>query len=341
MTKVMLCIDKGHLCPLSLRLVLLLILVNTSIMKKLLICLSLLLSISSSYACTVCGSSASNQNLGILPLHHKHFVGVQYQHRTFTSIDGDHESRAAPEFSRESYHTLQVWGRYNIGQRVQVFAFVPYVTNFSEHEGKVRTAAGLGDISALATVQLIKKKDCCPGLKHSLQTGAGIKLPTGAYDRTSVSTEEGLPNMQPGTRSYDMLFVANYTVRHEELGANIEASYVLTTPNPYSYKYGDRVSTSASAFYWLRHRAFSFLPQAGLRYDHAWTDYDNYTQRWKSEMSGGDQLYASAGLQVYHKHIGLRLSADIPAVCGRNGEGWIENRGVYPLPVLTPDCFDA
>jgi hypothetical protein len=78
-------------------------------------------------------------------------------------------------------------------------------------------------------------------------------------------------------------------------------------PNVIQYKYGNRLSAGVSGFYWYQKKNWTLLPQAGLRFDLAGPDYDNYRYNWKNDMSGGTQLYASAGAQAFYKRIGLQL----------------------------------
>jgi hypothetical protein len=263
------------------------------------------------YACGVCGSSASNQYLGVLPQFHKHFVSLQYQYRSFRSEHPGHGENSSI-FSNETYNTIQAWGRGNISKRVQLFAFVPYVFNVSEKQGIRTSVTGIGDITALANVRIAGIKTEGKIWQHNLQAGGGVKLPTGLYDAASIQTAEGLPNMQPGTGSWDFTANTNYTVRRKAIGLNLDASYTFTTPNSYSYKYGNRASAGILGFYWLSKEQLNLMPQAGLRLDISGTDYDDYSLRFANNMTGGEQLYASVGLQAYYKRIGAQILCHKP-----------------------------
>jgi len=265
-------------------------------------------------ACTVCGSSASNQYLGILPQYHKHFIGLQYQYRGFKSEHPSHESDIQSSFSKEYYSTLQAWERFNVGKRIQLFAFVPYISNLQKANGATKSVSGIGDVTLLANYRLTKNDDLDCEWKHNLQAGGGVKLPTGGYDKQSVQKAEGLPNMQPGTNSWDFIVNANYTLKKERVGVNVDASYTISTPNSLEYKYGNRLSTGVMGFYWQQRKDITLLPQAGIRLDVAGSDYDNYGYRWKNDMSGGTQLFASAGVQAYYKRMGLQLMYHYPLV---------------------------
>ena len=169
--------------------------------------------------------------------------------------------------------------------------------------------SGLGDITVLANYRILGLRDELrnEGWRQSLLAGGGIKLPTGHYDAASVSTENGLPNMQPGTSSWDFVGNLNYTLRYQQSGLNVDASYTLTTPNRVNYKYGNRLSAGLLAFWLYEQKSFSLLPQAGIRMELAAGDYEHYGYRLRNDMSGGEQLYLSAGAQAYYGRLGMQI----------------------------------
>jgi hypothetical protein len=304
-------------------------------MKRIILCMLLLSAAVYSKACTVCGCSASNQYLGILPQYDKHFIGLQYQFRNFESHHVPGEADETNSISNEYYNTVQLWGRINAGKHFQFFAFVPYVSNLKKEDGIATRISGLGDATLLVNYRILGNKVATSEWQQNLQAGGGVKLPTGAYDVNAIQYTEGLPNMQPGTNSWDFIANANYTLRHKQAGINIDASYTMTTPNSIQYKYGNRFSAGALGFYWLQKKSWSVLPQAGLRFDVAGTDYDNYSYRWENDMSGGEQLYASAGVQAYYKRVGVQLMGHLPLMqhyaSGLVTAGFKTEAGVYFL----------
>ncbi len=282
-------------------------------MKKLFYCLLLVAAGQSeaTLACNACGCSASNQYMGLLPQTSTNFVGFQYLYRSFSTLHTEEMGSVLPGTSYENYQTMQVWGRVNISKAFQAMAFVPYTINTQHQEGAPSsTIAGMGDASVVFNYKALNRDNCA--WHQKLIAGAGIKLPTGKYDSKSVSTKEGLPNMQPGTHSWDVLGSVNYTIRHRTIGANIDASYTATTANKESYKFGNRMSIGALAFYQLEKRKFMIIPQAGVRYDRAAKDYTNYAIGIMDDDGGGWQLYALQGVQAYYKKLGLQLTCYEP-----------------------------
>lgn len=282
-------------------------------MKKLFYCLLLVVAgqIETTLACNACGCSSANQYMGLLPQTSTTFVGFQYLYRSFSTLHTEEVGNIMPGTSYENYQTMQVWGRINISKAFQVLAFVPYTVNAQHQEGmSAATIKGIGDASIIVNYKAINIDNCA--WHHKLLAGAGVKLPTGKYDPQSVTAEEGLPNMQPGTHSWDALGSLNYTIRHRAIGANIDASYTATSANKESYKFGNRSSMGALAFYQVEKDKFMILPQVGVRYDHATKDYTNYAAGITDDDGGGWQLYASQGVQAYYKKLGLQFTCYEP-----------------------------
>ena len=264
-------------------------------------------------ACDVCGCSSSNQYLGILPQFHWNFAGVQYQYSSFSSTHPSLFEGKPAEHSQDYYNTTQVWGRYNIGKRLQVFLFVPYHYNIDHADTTRSTSSGLGDISLLVNRIMIKDKEASGNWGQQLIAGGGIKAPTGHNTGITTNDRMGLPNLQPGTGSWDLIVNANYTLRYKKEGINLDCAYTFTTPNKDNYKYGNRMNAGLLAYYSLRlKRGFSLLPQAGVRYDYTLHDYDNYSKKWLNEQSGGYLCFGNIGLQAYYNRLGLRLNYQIP-----------------------------
>ena len=276
-------------------------------------------------ACDVCGGSASNQYSGILPKSTYNFIGIQYAHNSFSSAHPSLFENRPDERSTDYYNTAMVWGRYNIRPRLQVFAFLPYRYNLQRNDTGATSMSGIGDVSFLASFILLKDDPEGSGLEQQLLAGAGLKLPAGRYTGVTARDRQGLPNMQPGTGSWDLIANANYTLRHRSSGINLDGSYTATTAAKDQYKYGNRLSVGLLVFRAFRLREFSIMPQAGIRYEYALHDYDNYERRWLNAQSGGYMTFATLGAQVSRKRLGLRCSYQLP-VAQHYGAGYVTAR---------------
>lgn len=291
-------------------------------MKHVLTILALTLSMQAG-ACDVCGCSASNQYLGILPQFQWNFAGIQYQHSSFSSVHPSLFEGWPDEHAQDYYNTIQAWGRYNVGRRLQVFLFVPYQYNIDHADTATSSSSGLGDISFLVNRIMIKDKGSAGGWGHQLIAGGGLKMPTGHHNGITTPDRLGLPNLQPGTGSWDFMINANYTLRHNKQGLNLDAAYTLTTANKDNFKYGNRLNAGLLWYYALKFKGgFSLLPQAGLRYQYTLHDYDNYSKKWLNEQSGGYLSFGDVGLQAYYKRLGIRLDCQLP-LAQHYGNGYV------------------
>jgi hypothetical protein len=263
------------------------------------------------YACDVCGCSAGSQGLGMLPQFYKHFIGLQYQNRSYDAMHPGLTETSAREASADNYTTVQAWGRFQPTEHLQLFAFIPYQHNVQKPEGKPTTIqSGLGDITVIANAIVIKKSDSA-GNAQLLLVGGGIKLPTGRHNGT-LPNNTGLPEAQPGTGSWDFVLNTNYTIKYRSVGINAEATYTLTTANKEDYKYGNRLSGALRAFYAKQLGDVTVMPQLGGRYEFALHDYDDYGRKWLNEQTGGQVVYATAGLQAFYKKIGMQIGYNYP-----------------------------
>ncbi|GAA4457146.1 hypothetical protein [Rurimicrobium arvi] len=263
-----------------------------------------------SIACDVCGCSANIQSLGLLPQFSNNFVGLQYL--TYHSVS-NHPAlfEGKPdEHTEQQFRSLQLWGRIRLSQRFQLLAFVPYLHNTNQDTSASITKSGIGDVTLMVNYSVPLKRPSKG--ERLLLAGLGIKAPTGHYD-SLANTGTGLPNVQTGTGSWDMNGNLSYTRRFSRWGYNAEGSFSMTTPNRSRYKFGNKTALALNAFYWKKSGAFTFVPQCGLRVEHALHDYDNYDKKWLNEQTGGVLSFVTAGAQVMLKQAGLRAMAYIPA----------------------------
>lgn len=285
-------------------------------MKQLLFCAVVLInSVVTVQACDVCGCSSGSQGLGLLPQFNKHFVGIQYLNQQFRSthypLSGDQPATTSNEY----FNTIQVWGRYYLGKRWQLFAFLPYRSTLTTAYDPAVNISGLGDASMLVNYTFLQTPDSSDAIiRQRLQAGGGVKAPTGKYSGVMTLETQGLPTMQPGTGSWDFPVNLNYTVKYRNTGVNLDASYSFTTANKHNYKYGNRLATQLTCFYWLRSNKLSVLPQAGIRYEYTLHDYDNYARKWLNSQTGGSLLFMQAGMQIYYGIAGIRVSYGLPIV---------------------------
>ncbi|MCB0697583.1 MAG: hypothetical protein KDC07_09480 [Chitinophagaceae bacterium] len=304
-------------------------------MKKIAFLIALSTSVSQVFACSVCGCSASNQYLGILPQSKSSFIGTQYQYRVFNSNHVNTTGDNSSNISKDHYSTVQLWGRYNISKKVQAFAFIPYIYNEQVENSAYTKSNGVGDVTVLINYRILATKDISTNYLHNLLIGGGIKLPTGKYDGDAVKKYDEMPNMQPGTGSFDFIGNANYTVQHNKNGVNVDVSYTATTANVDDYKFGNRLSAGCMVFRTMKSGDNNIIPQFGFRYDINSIDYNNYYWSIKNTASGGHILYTALGVQYFHKRIGCQFKFSLP-IAQHYADGKVQNKynseaGLYVL----------
>lgn len=278
-------------------------------MKKILILIiTLAAAFTSSHACDVCGCSLGGSYYGILPQFGKNFIGLRWSQAKFYA-HMNHGAVLGEEHSNDTYRKMELWGRYYINDRIQLFAFVPYSYNsMNGTEQKIKTH-GLGDVSILANYLILNTgENKTRKFKHTLMAGAGIKVPTGRYDLE----DNGLivnRNFQLGTGSVDFIVSAVYTIRYQKVGLNSEAGYKINTRNNHEYLFGNQFHASTRFFYWQNIGAVSVLPNVGAYYEQAAQHRDNEIIQ---ANTGGNAVLLSAGLEIYYRMVSVGFTYQDP-----------------------------
>lgn len=260
-------------------------------------------------ACDVCGCSLGGGYYGILPQFNKNFVGLRWSQAKFYAHMNHDSEYLGEEYSNDVYNKMELWGRFYVNKRMQVFAFVPYSFNTMDGtEQKVRTR-GLSDVTAVVNYMLLNSgKDSTAVLQHTWMVGGGLKLPTGNYDLEDQGKLVN-PNFQLGTGSTDFLVSTMYTVRYKKIGFNAETGYKINTRNSNDYLFGNQFHASAQFFYWQNVKWLTLLPNAGIYYEAA--------QKHKAgeivqPNTGGSALLVSTGLETYIRQFTLGVSYKHP-----------------------------
>ena len=286
-------------------------------MKKIsLIFLLIVVLLQPTLGCDVCGCSLGGNYFGILPQFNKNFVGLRWSQAKFHSyIYGGAVLPA--QYSNDTYNKVELWGRYYVNEKLQVFGFIPYIHNDMNGSDQVVSAHGLGDVTLMANYLIINTGgDRTRLFKHSLMAGGGIKLPTGDFnleDKGKIINR----NFQMGTGSVDFLISAVYTVRYGKLGMNVESGYKLNTRNSHDYLFGNQFHLSSQLFYWEKIKSFSLLPNAGVYYETA--DHHRDGEIIQAN-TGGSSFLLTAGLETYYKVITVGLNYKHPLMQQYNSD---------------------
>lgn len=263
-------------------------------------------------ACDICGSGVGSGYIGLLPEFSKKIIGLRYRHNTLKTHIGA-GGRTTYLTTDETYRTAELWGGWTIGNKLRIMGSLP--VNFNEKKNSETNASreGLGDASVLGYYRILDRKNSLSNklLTQSLWMGVGIKLPTGKYEVTSKLQGAQDPNIfQLGTGSTDFTINAMYDVRLMDLGINATASYKLNTKNKEGYQYGNKLSTSAQAYYKFKiSNSLTIAPNAGVLLETAQRDKDN---GFISDVSGGHSICGTAGVELNFNRIAIGANAQNP-----------------------------
>lgn len=267
-------------------------------MKKVFFISLALLAAHVTMACDVCGCSLGGSYFGILPQFNKNFVGLRWSQARFHAYMNHQSDYLKPETSNDTYQKLELWGRYYVNKRIQLFAFIPYSFNSMKGTEQVVSSQGLGDITLIGNYLLLNTgEDKNKKFKHTWMAGAGVKLPTG----DSNLEDKGVlvnPNFQLGTGSLDFLLSTVYTLRYQKAGLSVESGYKINTRNRNDYVFGNQFHASSQIFYWQNAGMFAFLPNAGVYFEQAAKHRDGTILQ---ANTGGSSVQLTAGLETYVK----------------------------------------
>ncbi len=105
----------------------------------------------------------------------KAFISVRYNYSHF-------KTDSSSQYSRDYFHTTELWGGYNFG-KLQVMAFVPYLSIHKFGDDGSVNSSGLGDTTVLGNYQVFSitkmGTETKSSITNTLWLGGGIKFPTG------------------------------------------------------------------------------------------------------------------------------------------------------------------
>lgn len=280
-------------------------------MKKIiLIIISITCLVWQTNACDVCGCKLGGVYFGILPMNNSHFVGLRYSQAAFkASISYGNSQYISNEFSSDTYHRVDLLGRYSISPKLQVSFMLPYLMNEMNGSHQQVQSNGMGDPMVLVHYNVLNTANNGVSFwQHSLLLGGGIKMPLGEYQKEDKGVIINR-NFQLGSGSLDYLLSLNYTLRYQKTGVNVESAYKINTENSQSYRFGNQLNASAYLFQWIETPQIAFLPFAGVYYEQAAKHSNNTIEQLNT---GGSALFGTFGLQVFRNNLSLNFLYQLP-----------------------------
>jgi hypothetical protein len=242
--------------------------------------------------------------MGFASMLNTNFIGIRYFNQSYKSTDGLYSN--SPWYN-ENFNTLQLWARIPVVKRVQISALIPYHFHNRETNSGTQNISGLGDITVLGMYQLYQTHKDSTLFIHSLQAGAGLKIPVGKFDATNNGSVN--PSYQVGTGSWDYLLAAEYVIRRQKFGLNTLLNYVIKTENDKYYQFGNQFNYAGTFFYSLKRNAYSIVPQLGF----AGEVYEsNYQLGQKVRNTSGDIFSGKIGFEVGKDKLSLGVNVMLP-----------------------------
>lgn len=254
--------------------------------------------------CDACGCSASGGSMGFASMLNTNFVGIRYFNQSYKSTDGLYSNSS---WYNENYNTMQLWARIPVLKKVQISALVPYHFHNRETATGTKNISGIGDITVLGMYQLYQTTKDSTIFVHSLQAGAGVKVPTGEFDQSNNGSFN--PSYQVGTGSWDYLLATEYVIRRKQFGLNTLLNYVIKTENDKNYRFGNQFNYTGTFFYLLQNDKFSIVPQMGF----AGEIYEyNYQLKQKVRNTAGDIFFGKIGFELGKDKLSAGVNLMLP-----------------------------
>ena len=296
-------------------------------MKKVALVFALIASIGllQTQACEICGCGVGNFYVGMVPKYGNQFIGMRYRYTSYESMSHHHPG----EFSNDYYKTIELWGGWNVSQRWQVMAFVPYQINKRVTSDGIKEESGLSDIFLLSNYNVWNLSS--GSATQQFWLGGGVKVPTGKYKVDFADPENNLgdPNGQTGTGSVDFLINASHVVTINKWGLNTTLSYKMNSVNSDEFKFGNRAFINTLAYYSFGGQSFSVSPVIGAMYEHSGS---NQFENEKVEHTGGQALLASTGIEVGAKVVSVGFTLQSPVTQNfADGQTEMKPRGLVHM----------
>ena len=288
-----------------------------------------LLNSSATHACDICGCF-----MGITPYDNQSGFSLMHRYRIFngyqalgqspqfrpdgariafpTSLNSDngyaHNHKGNPN-DFEAFRVIELRGKYFLSRRVELNAFVPYVMNTSQINGKQLNASGIGDVTVFAGYHLIRAIETA-GVQSRLIVGGGVKLPIGEYQRTNAAGVRYAMLNQVGTGTTDGFVYANYIGSYRSLGLSVNSSFRLSSENKLRNSMAPSTTTFASLFYRVPLGTnWQLYPSAQFFYEK--TDGEMLDGNLTGEHAMNNALLGP-GLDLYYKNVSLNTSVQLP-----------------------------
>jgi hypothetical protein len=287
--------------------------------------------------CTTSTGEQSSKNKGTWQL------DLGYSNLKYNPFTNDellaHSTIDNSTFSVSSQQIIQLAIRYNLTNRIQLSAILPYNLSFDNREGHTHSnniagihdygnVYGIGDATCLSSYEwLLNNKT-----GWSFSTGIGIKIPTGQTNAVSTYNAVVPLHLQPGTGSWDPIIILESSKNLNRFTIEGDAFAKIATTAKDHYM-GNYLNSSATLFLQCikkpNHPFSSLQLLASLQFDYNSkmkmpVDHvhigETTIQIQDFENSGGWHLFFSTGFMAsFGKHVTIPFTFAVPICQNLNG----------------------
>ncbi len=223
---------------------------------------------------------------------------------------------------KEVYNRLGIFYNQTIGQRWQINARLDLADNYYlQNDSVAANIAGIGDVRIMGRYRImgtsVIEGDSVekPSFLHRLIGGAGIRIPTGHYNKRShIGNEIDIVNgqfvsvpkytleeeMQPGVGAFEFMLNADYMCMWKYFGIFQDANYMISTVNGNDFRFANRFFGNTSLFAVIKAGPVQLFPYWGAYYEAGGQHVRNISI---VENSGGEAVLLSTGLRLYVKDV--------------------------------------
>jgi len=269
--------------------------------------------------------------MGISPHDYANSFGMRYRYNLFEKVNKAFNGNSAySDF--EEYNNYDVYGNFYINHRLQFNFNTSFSDNYEkENDSIITNIGGLGDVTLLLKYQLFNSKKSNDTiiknkLIYRLSIATGIILPTGNYNKnsitgfqtkptndggtTSVPETEIDPHLQPGTGSFGYLLLTEYLVKFNSIGINLNASYRMNSTNKNEFRFANRFNSNIALFSLIKIKTnIKLMPQLGLSYEKSKRDQ---FQNQPFMESGGTALLLNSGINLFINKLSIGIDYYYP-----------------------------
>jgi hypothetical protein len=270
--------------------------------------LMLVLFLSESKACDVCGCGAGDLYFGFMPNGEKHHIGLRYRSLLFDSHIKETSEYASLFRSREQFQLIDLMGRFRLGNRFQAMVLLPYVFAQQRLAESRKQTQGLADGLVQVQYRVLDTELGSPERewKHQFFAGLGLKMPLGNWKMEGDHKTAVLnPNFQPGTGSWDALLTWQYQLRYKNWMLWQDAQLRKNGENADGHRFGDRATGNLNLMYqWAIRKDLSILPLLGIYGENSLQNQSNGND---IEKTGGYLWMTNTGIQAFYQSWNLML----------------------------------